>query len=129
VEVDELPDVEGVSPESRAALAARYGHQAHDVLSIAGERGAWAQPVVPGTPDLLAEAVHAARSEQARTVGDVLLRRTRLAVVAGREVAATGPAVERVAAALAAELEWDAERVRAEIDAWGAEAAAEGVAA
>jgi glycerol-3-phosphate dehydrogenase len=129
VAADELPDVEGVGPESRAALAARYGHHAHDVLSIAAERGTWAQRVLPGTPDLLAEAVHAARTEQARTVGDVLLRRTRLALVAGREVGPGGPAVQRVAAALGDELGWDERRVQGEIAAWAAESTAEGVAA
>ena len=41
---------------------------------------------MPGRPDLLAEVVYAARREQARTVGDVLLRRTRLALTAAREV-------------------------------------------
>ena len=39
--------------------------------------------------DLLAEAVHAARREQARSVGDVLLRRTRLGLTAARQVART----------------------------------------
>ena len=50
VDVDELPTVEGVPAESRAALAARYGHAAHDVLALAAERGELAQPIVPGTP-------------------------------------------------------------------------------
>jgi glycerol-3-phosphate dehydrogenase len=127
VEPEELPDVEGVPPEARAALAARYGHQAREVLGVAAERGAWAQPILPSAPDLLAEAVHAARAEQASTVGDVLLRRTRLALVAGREVGAVGPAVERVAGALAATLAWDEARTRREVDAWRVEAVAEGV--
>ncbi|HWI72302.1 MAG TPA: glycerol-3-phosphate dehydrogenase/oxidase, partial [Baekduia sp.] len=78
IEADELPRVEGVADDAYAPLAARYGHVAHDVLAIAAERGELAQPVVPGAPDLLAEVVHAARREQARTVGDALLRRTRL---------------------------------------------------
>ena len=46
----------------------------------------------PGHPDLLAEAAHAARREQARTVGDVLLRRTRLGLTAARELCAPGRA-------------------------------------
>ena len=40
--------------------------------------------IVPGRPDLLAEVVYAVRREQARTVGDVLLRRTRLGLTAAR---------------------------------------------
>src|SRR5215210_5462739 len=37
VEAGDLPGVEGVPPESREALAARYGHQASAVLAIAAE--------------------------------------------------------------------------------------------
>ena len=128
VAVEDLERIEGVSDASYAALAARYGYAAHDVLRIAAERGELAQPIVPGLPDLLAEAVLAARNEQARSVGDVLLRRTRLALLAAREVAAEGdgPAA-RVAGALAAELGWDRVRAAAEVDRFGAEAQAEGI--
>ena len=76
---------------------------------LAADRGELAQPVLPGHPDLLAEAVHAARREQARTVGDVLLRRTRLGLTGARALCAPGEqAPERVAAALGEELGWDA---------------------
>jgi glycerol-3-phosphate dehydrogenase len=115
VDADELPAIEGVPDESRAALAARYGHAAHDVLALAAERGELAQPIVPGHPDLLAEAVFAARREQARSVADVLLRRTRLGLLAARELSAPGPgAPERVAAVLGAERGWDDRRIAAE---------------
>ena len=56
---------------SRAQLAGRYGHLAHDVLALAATRPELAEPIVPDRPDLLAEAAYAARREQARTVGDV----------------------------------------------------------
>ena len=46
----------------------------------------------PGRPDLLAEVAYAARREQARTVGDVLLRRTRLGLTAARRLLAPGAA-------------------------------------
>ena len=62
----------------RELLAFRYGHAARNVLGVAGERPELARPIVAGQPDLLAEAVVAARLEQARSVADVLLRRTRL---------------------------------------------------
>ena len=86
----ELPRVEGVPEESYRALAGRYGHGAHDVLALAAERGELAQPIVAGLPDLLAEAALAARLEQARSIGDVMLRRTRLGLLASREL--TSPA-------------------------------------
>jgi glycerol-3-phosphate dehydrogenase len=121
-----LPRVEGVANAAYAHLAARYGHTAHDVLAIAREAAPLAEPVVDGPPDLLAEAVHAVRREQAQTVGDVLLRRTRLALVAARRVVAPGVA-ERVAGVMGDELGWDDARRGAEAQAFRAEAADEGV--
>ncbi len=129
IDPDDLPEVEGVPEASYGALAGRYGHAAHDVLRVAGERGELAQAIVPGLPDILAEAAHAARAEQARSVGDVLLRRTRLGLLAAREVAGTDTGVaERVAAALAGELGWDERRTTEEAGAFRVEAAAEGIA-
>ncbi|HEY5390172.1 MAG TPA: glycerol-3-phosphate dehydrogenase/oxidase, partial [Solirubrobacteraceae bacterium] len=96
ISVDELPRVEGVPEQSYAPLAARYGHAAHDVLALAAERGELAQPIVVGLPDLLAEVTLAARHEQARSIGDVLLRRTRLGLLAAREL--TGERAERAGA-------------------------------
>lgn len=136
VAVEDLPRLEGVPQGAYAQLAGRYGHAAHEVLAIAAERGELAQPVVPkvegqDTPvDLLAEVVHAARHEQARTVGDALLRRTRLGLTAARVVAEpSGETARRVAAAMAPELGWDEARANAEADAFLLEAAAEGIIA
>ena len=89
IAAEELPRVEGVAEDAYAALAARYGHAALDVLAIAAERGELAQPIVAGLPDLLAEVALAARREQARSIGDVLLRRTRLGLLAARELGRT----------------------------------------
>jgi glycerol-3-phosphate dehydrogenase len=128
--VDEagLPRVEGVPEESYAQLAGRYGYAARDVLVLAADRGELAQPILPGRPDLLAEVIFAARREQAGSVGDVLLRRTRLGLTGARALCAPGErAPERVADALAGELGWDAARRDAEVAAFRAEAAAEGI--
>jgi glycerol-3-phosphate dehydrogenase len=122
-----LTRVPGVPQASYAALASRYGHVAQDVLAVAGERAELAQPIVDGLPDLLAEAVHAARTDQARSVGDVVLRRTRLGLLAAREVTAEATA-RRLADALAPELGWDAPRTEAELRRFAEEAEAEGVA-
>ena len=67
-------------------LAFRYGHAARAVLDLCEERPELAEPIVPGHPDLLAEVLIAARREQARSVADVLLRRTRLGLVAAPEL-------------------------------------------
>ncbi len=127
VAVADLPRVDGVPTTALAALAGRYGHAAHDVLAVARERPELAEPIVRELPDLLAEVVYAARREQARSLGDVLLRRTRLGLLAGREIAAGGEVARRVADALAPELGWDEAARTAQIAAWGAEATAEGV--
>ncbi len=123
----ELPRVDGVPEPVYTALAGRYGHAAHDVLAIAREREDLAAPIVSDLPDLLAEVVYAARREQAHSIGDVLLRRTRLALLAGNDLRADGPAVSRVAAALGAELGWDGGARTAQVERWRAEATAEGV--
>ncbi len=133
VAAEELPRVEGVPEASYAALAARYGYAAHEVLALATERGELAQPIVSGLPDLLAEAVLAARREQARGVADVLLRRTRLWLLAAHVLDSSPPdgasaPVRRVADVLAGELGWSAQRTTEEIERFAREARAEGLA-
>jgi glycerol-3-phosphate dehydrogenase len=127
IAAEDLPRVEGVPAESYAALAARYGDAAHQVLALAAERGELAQPIVAGLPDLLAEVALAARNEQARSVGDVLLRRTRLGLLAARELGGVGNPINRVADVLARELGWSEERREREIERFTEEAHAEGI--
>jgi glycerol-3-phosphate dehydrogenase len=125
---DELPAVEGVGERSRAALAGRYGYGAHEVLALAQERPELAQPIQPGLPDVLAEVVIAARREQARSVGDVLLRRTRLGLLAARELCGEQDgAVARVSELLGEELGWDGARRRLESESFRREAREEGI--
>jgi glycerol-3-phosphate dehydrogenase len=104
ISAGDLPRVDGVPADAYAQLAGRYGHVAHDVLALASE---FPGPILDGMPDLMAEVGHAVRREQARSVGDVLLRRTRLALTAARPLLASD-APERVAAVVAAELGGDA---------------------
>jgi len=107
-------------------LAFRYGHAARRVIELCEERPELAEPIAPGMPDLLAEAVIAARHEQARTLADVLLRRTRLGLVAASSLRdADRP--RAVAEALAGELGWSKARVGAELESWGRVVAEEGL--
>jgi glycerol-3-phosphate dehydrogenase len=125
----DLPRVEGVGEDAFEQLAGRYGYAAHEILAIAAERGELAQPILPGMPDLLAEAAFAGRREQARSVTDVLLRRTRLGLTAARSLLAPGEqAPERVARALGAELGWDEARTAMEAERFRSDAAEEGLA-
>jgi glycerol-3-phosphate dehydrogenase len=123
-----LTRVEGVPEDSYEALARRYGHAAEEVLALASSRGELAQPIVAGLPDLLAEPAYAAWREQARTVGDALLRRTRLGLLAARQLSAgSGEAPRRVAQAMATELGWDERRTEQEVERFAEEATAEGI--
>jgi glycerol-3-phosphate dehydrogenase len=122
-----LPRVDGVPDEAYAALAARYGHAAEQVLAVAERSAELAEPILPGHPDLLAEAVYAARLEQARTVGDVLLRRTRLWLLDAPALAPGSDVPVRLAEVIGAELGWTLDRVADEAARFDAEAQAEGV--
>jgi glycerol-3-phosphate dehydrogenase len=126
---EDLEGPDAIGEETRALLAHRYGHAARDVLALAADDERLAQPISPSLPDLMAEVVIAVRKEQALTVTDVLMRRTRLALLDAPRLAAPD-AVEprRIAELMGEELGWDAARVEAEVAAWHDEAAAEGFA-
>src|SRR5262249_8303564 len=99
---------------------------AHDLLDLAAGRPELAAPIVAGHPDLLAEAPFSVAREQALSVGDVLLRRTRLGLVAARAIRESGGEVGlRVAPAMGAELGWDEDRVALEARRFDQEAQAE----
>jgi glycerol-3-phosphate dehydrogenase len=124
-----LPRVQGVADDAYGALASRYGFAAEQVLGVAAQDPELVRPILDGLPDLLAEAPFAARNEQARSIGDVLLRRTRLGLLAGREVcAADGAVPRRVAVAMGTALGWDGSRIETEVARFAEEAEAEGIA-
>jgi glycerol-3-phosphate dehydrogenase len=126
----DLPEVDGVDDESRGLLAQRYGHAAREVLDLAAARDGLARRIVPDLPDLLAEAPFAAANEQANSLSDVLLRRTRLALLAAPELVGENATAPRaVADAMAPELGWDEQRIEHELEDWRAVAAAEGMTA
>jgi glycerol-3-phosphate dehydrogenase len=123
---EDLEAPEGVGEEAKAQLAFRYGHAARAVLDLAWKEPKWAQPIVPGRPDLLAEVAIAARREQARCVADVLLRRTRLGILAAPQLR-DAAAVRPVAELLGKELGWSRRQVKKEAEAWVEAAALEGI--
>jgi glycerol-3-phosphate dehydrogenase len=125
VEPAELPQEPRIGDGSRAHLAGRYGLFAESVLKICAQDPDLTRPIVEGMPDLLAEVVVAARHEQARTVADVLLRRTRLGLLAGRRLLEDRDAVGRVAKVMGAELGWGRRDIRRAADAWLETVAAE----
>ncbi len=131
IDPKDLPVAPGVDEQVAAHLAARYGFAAGEVISMIRSAPELAEPIAAGMPDPLAEVLMAVRKEQAQSVGDVLLRRTRLGLLAARELVAGGGdvpmAVHRVCAVMGDELGWDAERRTAECLEWERVAAAEGI--
>ena len=84
-------------------LAGKYGTQAAAVVEISRENSRWADPIVPGTPQIQAEIIHAVRREMAMTIEDVLARRTGLELFDWRLAIEAAPVV---ASHLARELAW-----------------------
>jgi glycerol-3-phosphate dehydrogenase len=127
----ELPVAPGVTDEIAGHIAARYGFAAGEIVSMIRSAPELAEPIVSDMPDPLAEVLMAVRNEQAQTIGDVLLRRTRLGLLSARELVAGGGdvpmAVSRVARVMGDELGWDEVRRAAECEEWARVAVAEGI--
>jgi glycerol-3-phosphate dehydrogenase len=108
---------DGAAAGTSAHLADRYGSEARVLQALVDADPSLGEPLVPGLPYLRAEAVYAARHEMARTVDDVLARRTRARLQA-RD--ASLAAAADVAALLAGELGWSAEEAARQAAAYGA---------
>ncbi|NLD76493.1 MAG: glycerol-3-phosphate dehydrogenase/oxidase [Acidimicrobiales bacterium] len=103
------------SDATTAHLADRFGGEARAVLALAETDPALREPLVAGLPYLRAEAVYAARHEMARSVDDVLSRRTRARLLA-RD--ASAEAADDVAALIAPVLSLSAEQASAQAEAY-----------
>ncbi|HEX2191936.1 MAG TPA: glycerol-3-phosphate dehydrogenase/oxidase, partial [Acidimicrobiales bacterium] len=115
-------DDQGLGAPLRDHLAGRYGSGARELLTMVVEDRSLGDPLVPGLPYVRAEAVYAARNEMARTVDDVLSRRTRARLLA-RDASAA--AAEDVAALVGAALGWSAEERSRQVELYRAAVAAE----
>lgn len=92
-----------------------YGADAPKVRAVLSEQPGWAAPMHPDLPYALGEAAYAARHLMARTVEDVLSRRTRALLLNAKAAVAAAPAVAQV---LAAELNRDADWAQAQVVAF-----------
>ncbi len=99
------PPVAALEPSTHEHLTGRYGTAADAVLALVADEPELGQPLVPGLPYLKAEAPYAVRAEMARTLDDILSRRTRARLLA-RD--ASADAAGEVAALVAPELGWSA---------------------
>jgi glycerol-3-phosphate dehydrogenase len=103
----------GWKAETDADLGGVHGSDAPAIARLAAEEPQLARPLHPALPYRAAEVVWAARRELARTVEDVLARRTRALLLDAR---ASQDAAPTAAALLARELgrgaDWQAHQVR-----------------
>jgi glycerol-3-phosphate dehydrogenase len=89
-----------------------HGADRPAVEAVCAEQPGWDRPLHPRLPYRLGEVVWAARHEQARTVEDVLARRTRALLLDARASAEAAPDVAALlAAALGKDDAWQAEQV------------------
>jgi glycerol-3-phosphate dehydrogenase len=101
--------------EAPAAPWDVYGAEADAVRGLAAENPAWEEPLHPRLPYRACEVVWAVRHEWARTVEDVLARRTRSLLLDARASVEVAP---RVAGLMARELGRDADWQRAQVAAY-----------
>ncbi|MGA7419063.1 MAG: glycerol-3-phosphate dehydrogenase/oxidase, partial [Acidimicrobiales bacterium] len=116
-----IPDATFKDPDAAtrvaAHLAGRFGTDTPAVLALTAGRPELLEPLVPGLPYLAVEAVYAVRSEMARSLSDVLDRRTRAVL---HDAAGTAESAHRVASLIAPDLGWTDEHAFAEAEAYAA---------
>lgn len=102
--------------ETVGATAERtsYGSDESSVLELAKENPDWAGPLHPSLPYTRAEVIWAARHEMARTVDDVLARRTRALFLDARAArACADDTAQLMAKELRCSADWEKEQVQA----------------
>ena len=98
-------------------LAHRYGGESRVLIAMIERDSTLGDPLVDGLPYIKAEAIYAARYEMARSLDDILSRRTRARLL-GRD--ASGEAAPAVAALVASDLGWDDDEQQRQVKAFRA---------
>lgn len=121
--VAQLPDrpgrtadllLHGATPDPAPAPLRAYGSDAAAILALAQTRPEWAARLHPRLPYIGAEVEWAARHEMARSVQDVLARRTRALLLDARASIEAAPNVAALlAGALGRDTAWQAREVAA----------------
>ena len=108
---ESLAVMKGIPAETALFLGTAFGTDWRAVADIAATDPALARPL-GGQGEILAEVVYAARHEMARTLKDIMMRRTGFGTLGnpGDDV------IEKIATVAAAELGWDSARKKKEID-------------
>jgi glycerol-3-phosphate dehydrogenase len=100
----QFAEQKGVNIETAHHLLNAYGSEARRVIEIAKEDDRLSQAIINGLPHILAEVAYAVRYEMAITIADVLARRTRLIILAGKASLDCAPVVAEL---MAKELRWN----------------------
>jgi glycerol-3-phosphate dehydrogenase len=108
---ESLRAAKGLPAETALYLGTAFGTDWRAVADIAAADPALAKPL-NGTGEILAEVAYAARHEMARTLKDIMMRRTGFGTLGNPG----GAVIEKVASVAAAELGWDAAKKKKEID-------------
>ncbi|WP_395734600.1 glycerol-3-phosphate dehydrogenase/oxidase [Prosthecobacter sp.] len=90
-----------------------YGSDAAEIRTLATQHPDWAAKVHPRLDLIGAEVIFHARHEMARTIGDVLARRSRSLLLDAQSSMSAAP---KVGALMATELHWPPEKTSHEID-------------
>jgi glycerol-3-phosphate dehydrogenase len=107
----DLP-LHGATTDALPSPLRSYGSDAGAVLALAQDRPAWAARLHPRLPYIGAEVVWAAQHEMARSVQDVLARRTRALLLDARASIDAAPGVAALlAGALGRDAAWQAHEV------------------
>lgn len=110
---DDLASDYGVSPSTILHLLERYGSLFNEVLEPAIFDKSWSKPIVESLPYLRAEILYAVTHEGARSIDDVLSRRTRISFEASDQGTS---AVEEVGEIISKVLGWNKTQTQASID-------------
>lgn len=93
-------------------LHQRFGSEVQIIQQMIADDASLAEPLIVGLPYLRAEAIFAIRFEMARTLDDVLSRRTRARII-NRQASLAG--ARAVAQLMATELQWDGAEVEHQV--------------
>jgi glycerol-3-phosphate dehydrogenase len=91
-------------------LAGKFGSSALNILKLLAQNPSWTARIAAGLPVIQAEIVYCIRNEMAETIEDLLARRTGAQLYGWKFALQAAPVV---AALLAAERNWNAERTAA----------------
>lgn len=118
VEITATIAMHGLSLEVARHLVEAYGARWRAVLDCARELADGMEPLAEGLPYVVAELAYGVRHEMARTIGDLLIRRTHVAFETRDQGASLAARVADVAAPL---LGWSEQRRVVEMERFAAE--------